>query len=298
MIPFDSIQATYTPVINGALDAALCDLFDDDRRILMDAMRYSTLGQSKRIRPLLVIASAQLFLDDYTPVLPVAAALELVHTYSLIHDDLPAMDNDDIRRGKPSCHKAYSESIAILAGDTLHSLAFEWLISQLMSQFNASAVLRMIGCLARSFGIHGIAGGQILDIATTVQRLDPALLTKIHQLKTGSLIEAALVAPAILIDQPPSTIELLRAIGRDIGLLFQIVDDILDVTGDPATLGKSVHNDNRLDKLTFVSMHGLEAAQKAVDTYAKSALDRVNQIVTGDATLLTSLISYLKTRNR
>ncbi|HYP48799.1 MAG TPA: farnesyl diphosphate synthase [Thermoleophilaceae bacterium] len=222
---------------------------------LEEAMRYSLLAGGKRIRPVLAMATAEALGRDPGEVLPLAAALEMVHTYSLIHDDLPAMDDDDLRRGKPTCHVAFGEDVAILAGDGLFAEALRIVASQPGEPANVLGALRE---LVTAAGVQGMVGGQFLDVAgpSTVE------LRRLHELKTGALI-AASVRCVLLLEgfDGPATIPF-RRFAAELGVVFQIVDDILDVTGDEAELGKPRGSDERHGKATYVSVYGLEQARR------------------------------------
>jgi geranylgeranyl diphosphate synthase type II len=240
---------------------------------LEDAMRYSLLAGGKRIRPVLALATARAVGMAEAAVLPLAAAIELIHTYSLIHDDLPAMDDDELRRGRPTCHVVYGEGVAILAGDGLYAEAFHHLLAA--QEGPPDRVLAAARELASATGVNGMVGGQYLDIAEpapgTGGEGDAAELRHLHELKTGRLIEASVECVLLLAGTPqPATIAL-RAYASELGVLFQIVDDILDVTGTDADLGKMSGSDERLGKLTYVSAFGLERARElAGESHAKA----------------------------
>jgi len=235
---------------------------------LEDAMRYSLLAGGKRIRPVLALATAESLDRDPAHVLPLGAALELIHTYSLIHDDLPAMDDDDTRRGKPTNHKVYGDDVAILAGDALFAEAVTHVLEHQQGEpANLNAALREI---TRAAAVSGMVGGQYVDITASASP-DAAGLRHLHELKTGRLIEASVECVLLLAGTPqPATIAL-RAFASELGVLFQIVDDILDVTGTDTDLGKPPGSDERLGKLTYVSAYGLERARElAGETHAKA----------------------------
>ncbi len=258
---------------------------------LVEAMRYSLLAGGKRIRPVLALATACSRGADPSIVLPAAASLELVHTYSLIHDDLPAIDDDTLRRGRPTCHVAYGEDIAILAGDGLFAEAFHVLLSR--QQGSPEALLAAVTEVAAATGVQGMVGGQFMDVAG-VARTDDDLRT-LHALKTGRLIEAAVVCGAVLTgaaDPGPY-----RAFATEVGLLFQIVDDILDEAGDEEELGKSVGKDREQHKTTYVSRFGLEAARGLAAEAAARAGDRLADLP-GDTSSLAGLTVYIRDRRR
>ncbi|HEV7774329.1 MAG TPA: farnesyl diphosphate synthase [Conexibacter sp.] len=261
---------------------------------LEEAMRYSLLAGGKRIRPVLALAAARAAGADPARVLPLAAALELIHTYSLIHDDLPAMDDDDLRRGRPTCHKAFGENVAILAGDGLYAEAFRHVLTR--QQGDSETILAAVGELAAATGVNGMVGGQYLDV-TERAPAGPEGLRTIHVLKTGKLIAASIVCPLrlVLVDEP-ARIELFRDFASELGVLFQIVDDILDVTGSDERLGKPQGSDERLGKRTYVSAFGLDGARKlAAESYrnASAALERA---APGGATELEQITDFIATR--
>jgi geranylgeranyl diphosphate synthase, type II len=227
---------------------------------LQEAMRYSLLAGGKRIRPVLALATAEALEVEPSTVLPLAGAIELIHTYSLIHDDLPAMDDDDLRRGRPTCHKAFGEDVAILAGDALYAEAFRLLLSAQPAE--PAALLAAATELAAATGVGGMVGGQYIDVAETTAP-GPEGLRHLHELKTGRLIAASVQCVVLLASAPqPATISWLRTFASELGVLFQIVDDILDVTGSSDTLGKRQGSDERLGKRTYVTEFGLDGARK------------------------------------
>ena len=262
---------------------------------LHEAMRYSALAGGKRFRPVLVYASGQALGIEQERLDPVAASIELIHAYSLIHDDLPAMDNDDMRRGRPSCHKAFDEATAILAGDALQALAFDVLAAGLPASEPASlAVIREI---ARACGSTGMAGGQALDLGAVGHRLDESALTTMHQLKTGALIRASVTAPCIMAQAAEQVQTSMAAYGDCVGLAFQVHDDILDVTGDSALIGKNTQADDFLDKPTFPSILGLAESQQHAARLRDEAIAHLDHIP-GDTTVLAWLADYVVSRDR
>nr|GEX59556.1 geranylgeranyl pyrophosphate synthase, chloroplastic-like [Tanacetum cinerariifolium] len=226
-----------------------------------EAMRYSLLAGGKRVRPILCIAACELVGGDEATAMPAACAVEMIHTMSLIHDDLPCMDNDDFRRGKPTNHKAYGEDVAVLAGDSLLALAFEFVANETVG-VPAARVLASVGELAKSVGTEGLVAGQVVDIASTgVQDVGLKQLEFIHIHKTAVLLEAAVVLGAILGGGSETQVEKLRKFARCIGLLFQVVDDILDVTKSSEELGKTAGKDLLTDKMTYPKLMGLEKSR-------------------------------------
>jgi|SRR5579862_3640283 len=227
---------------------------------LEEAMRYSLLGGGKRIRPVLALGTAEAIGIERTDVMPLAAAIELIHTYSLIHDDLPAMDDDDLRRGRPTAHRAFGEDVAILAGDALYAEAFRLLLSRQMGE--PRDLLAAAAKLAAATGAEGMVGGQYIDVAETAPD-GPQGLRRLHELKTGQLIAASIECPLLLAQElEPATIKAFSAFASELGVLFQIVDDILDVIGSLETLGKRQGSDERLAKRTYVTEFGLDGARE------------------------------------
>ena len=238
--------------------------------VIMDAMRYAAMGGGKRLRPFLMVETARMMGYEDKGVYLAAAALECLHVYSLVHDDLPCMDDDDLRRGKPTVHKAYDEAIAVLAGDGLLTYAFE-LLSHEAVHPDPAVRLGLVAGLAKAAGAHGMIGGQVIDITVSESERDEALITQLQDLKTGALIEYGVLAGAALAGANAEQTKTLRLYARDMGLAFQIKDDILDVEGDATLVGKAVGKDENLGKATFVSILGLEAArQKAKDLGQRS----------------------------
>jgi len=254
--------------INKALEAILPPV-DGYESQVVDAMRYALLSGGKRLRPFLVLASASLF-DVPTPrATRVACALECIHTYSLIHDDLPCMDDDDVRRGLPTTHKKYDEATAILAGDALLTLAFE-IIADEKTHHEPLVRTELISSLARESGSHGMVGGQMIDMLANSIELDIGAVARLQQMKTGALIRFAVEAGAIMGRATKDQKHALHNYAHDLGLAFQITDDLLDINGDPAQLGKAVGKDG--DKETFVSLLGEDRARMQANMLADQAV--------------------------
>lgn len=272
--------------------------FTDARATLTEAIQHSLLAGGKRIRPLLSLAVHQLFSQDNGSMIYFACCIELIHTYTLIHDDLPAMDNDDMRRGKPTCHKQFGDDMAILAGDTLNTLAFEVLADKL-TDYNPQRVLYVIKKLAQHIGIDGVVGGQVLDIKAPQAAQTLAHLELLHHKKTGALLYCAIVLPAYLNGASTAICSQLATVAHHLGLLFQIVDDILDVTGNVTQLGKSPGKDALLHKLTYPGLLGLEGAYQhaaAVQKEAESVLDGLKETAGLDTAVLTAMVHYIAQR--
>jgi geranylgeranyl diphosphate synthase type II len=261
---------------------------------LEEAMRYSLLAGGKRIRPVLALATARAIGRDPREVVPLAAAIELIHTFSLIHDDLPAIDDDELRRGQPTSHKRFGEGVAILAGDALYAEAFRLVLRE--QRGDPARVLAAVAELADASGANGIVGGEYIDVRGLAGRKGIGL-RRLHRLKTGRLIGAAIECVLILSDVAPSTVAEFRAFAGELGVLFQIVDDILDATGTDAVLGKPRGSDERHGKLTYVSQYGLERARSmAADSHgrARAALARATP---GGAPELEQMTDLVYTRS-
>lgn len=280
----DRRLADFLPVPEGA-----------DRR-LVEAMRYSMFAGGKRLRPFLVVTSADLFAVSKERSLRVAAAIECIHCYSLIHDDLPAMDDDDMRRGQPTCHKKFDEATAILAGDALMSLAFE-ILADPATHPDANVRCDLIRALAGASGLHGMVGGQIIDLAAENEDLDMGEITRLQQLKTGALICFSVEAGAILGKARPHMRQLLQGYAHDLGLAFQITDDLLDHEGDPVEVGKATGKDATRGKATFVSLMGPGRARQQADMLADQAVEHLAEF--GDkAILLKGLARFVVDRRK
>lgn len=278
-----------------AFDAILT-VPDDPRKRLYEAMRHAAIGGGKRMRPLLVLASAALFNVSRDSALRAACAVECIHIYSLVHDDLPCMDNDDLRHGKPTAHKAFDEATAVLAGDSLHALAFE-LLTDPATHHDPFVRVELCHELARASGPVGMAGGQMMDIVAEQQQFDLATITRLQQLKTGALIAFSVEAGAILGRVPPEGRHGLRGYARDMGLAFQIADDLLDAEGDAAAMGKAVRKDEAAGKATFLSLLGVDRARAQAQLLVDQAIGQLNSF--GDeADLLRDIARFVIERDR
>lgn len=276
--------------------AARLPAADAEPTRLHEAMRYSVLGGGKRVRPALVYATAAALGLPEDSVDGAACAVELIHVYSLVHDDLPAMDNDDLRRGRPTCHKAFDVATAILAGDALQVLAFQILASGSGLAARAEVRLKLIDLLALASGTGGMAGGQALDLAALGRRLSLEEIELMHARKTGALIHASvMMAAACREDLAPAALRGLDDYARAIGLAFQIQDDLLDIEGDPALLGKAIGADRALDKPTYPAVAGMDSARERVRELHERALQALD--VPGlDRTCLVALSNWLLAR--
>lgn len=240
---------------------------------VLDAMAYSLMAGGKRLRPVIMIMAARMCGADEKTVMPFACAVEMIHTYSLIHDDLPAMDNDDLRRGKPTNHKKFGEAAAILAGDALLNMAFEITSEYSCEGVSDRQVLCAVSALSKAAGAMGMIGGQMIDIESENKELSLDELKNLHALKTGALIRASGVCAAVLAGADEAEIKAVDEYCLNLGIAFQIRDDILDVAGDTKTLGKPVGSDKENNKNTFVSLTSLKEAQRLVAEYTKKAAD-------------------------
>ena len=278
----------YLDEINSALKEYLPTADD----VVSQAMRYSVENGGKRIRPALLLEFCRVCGGDYKKAVPFACALEMIHTYSLIHDDLPCMDNDDFRRGKPSCHIAFGEEYALLAGDALLTLAFE---TAMKSNLSAEITVKAAKELAKAAGVMGMVGGQVLDLQNEGKKVGIPDLQKTDELKTGELIIAACVLGCVCAGADDKKIAAAEKYAHDIGIAFQIVDDILDVTSDEETLGKPIGSDEENQKSTYVSLLGIEKSRKTAEELtlnAQKALDAFD----GDVTSLKDFAEKLKNR--
>jgi len=275
---------------------ALLKLPGDARDRLYAAMRHAAIGGGKRLRPLLVTATAALFHVDRAVAVRVVTAVEAIHVYSLVHDDLPCMDDDDMRRGKPTVHRAFDDATAVLAGDSLHALAFEILASP---QTHPDPFVRgeLVSTLALASGPEGMAGGQMMDIEAENATFDLQTVMRLQALKTGALIAASVEMGAILGHVLPEGRTHLRGYARDIGLAFQIADDILDVEGDPELAGKALQKDADAGKGTFVSLMGLERAKQQAEMLVAQANEHLS-CYGSEANLLRAIANYITERDR
>ena len=267
------------PVLEAALDAAL-PAETAWPATIHRAVRYSLFAGGKRIRPLLVLATAEAVGGAAADVLPLACAVEMIHTYSLVHDDLPAMDDDDLRRGKPTSHKVFGEAIAILAGDALLTRAFH-LMAEVPANATAETVRRRLDAIAvvgEAAGTTGLIGGQVLDLESEGRAIEAALLERLHRAKTGALLSACVRGGALLAGAAADERARLDAYASAIGLAFQVVDDVLDGTADDAALGKTAGKDEAVGKATYVSVHGLDTARVIASGLLADALAAVRPL--------------------
>jgi farnesyl diphosphate synthase len=279
------VSAEVDRFFGGLLQSA-----DDGRERLYAAMRHAAIGGGKRLRPLLTAAAGQLFAIDAERALRVGCAIEAIHVYSLVHDDLPCMDNDDLRRGKPTVHRAFGEAEAVLAGDSLHALAFEILADPATHEdpwVRSDLVLE----LARAAGPSGMAGGQMMDLSAEGRELDLAAITRLQQLKTGALIEYCIEAACIMVKLAPDARTPYRGYARNVGLAFQITDDLIDHSGDEAAAGKRTGKDAEAGKATFVSVLGPERARQQASLLVSQAVEHLSEHG-GEADLLRAIAQF------
>ena len=264
---------------------------------LADAMSYALTGGGKRIRPVLMKAVFDLFEGEGWIVEPFMAAIEMIHTHSLVHDDLPAIDNDDYRRGRLTTHKVYGENMGILAGDALLNYAYETMLQAFGLTDDHEKVWRAMRVIANKTGLNGMLGGQCVDVRTDGRPKSDKMLEYVYQNKTSALIEASMMTGAMLAGADKSQVALMEKAGRMIGLAFQIRDDILDVTGDEEKIGKPLHSDERNHKITYVTLHGVEASMLEVLRFTREASVLIASIG-GDDEFILSLIQYLMSRDK
>lgn len=269
------------------------------QKIICEAMNYSVLGGGKRLRPVMMQATYELFGGKEEVIEPFMAAIEMIHTYSLVHDDLPAMDNDDLRRGRATTHIKYNEGLAILAGDGLLNFAFETAMKSFELDADAKKVARALKVLATKAGIYGMIGGQTVDIEAESgnQTLDEETLLFIHKNKTAALIESSMMIGAILAGASEEDVTAVEKIAYNIGIAFQIQDDILDVIGNEEVLGKPIGSDAKNEKLTYVSLKGLEKAKEDVASLSKEAISAI-KFYEKDEKFLSELTVYLIDREK
>jgi farnesyl diphosphate synthase len=280
--------------IDSKFDALLA-LPTDPRSRLVEAMRYAAIGGGKRLRPLLVTATAEMFRVDRDAGVRAGAAVEAIHVYSLIHDDLPCMDDDAMRHGKPTLHRAFDEATAVLAGDALHDLAFE-ILADPSTSGDPFTRIELVGALATASGAQGMAGGQMMDMVAEGESFDLSTITRLQQLKTGALLGASVEMGAILGKIAPEGRTHLRGYARDIGLAFQIADDLLDHEGDEAAAGKALRKDAGAGKQTFVSLLGPERARAQASALVDQAIAHLAQHGT-EADLLRDVARYIVDRS-
>ncbi len=267
------------------------------QKTIMEAMNYSMKSGGKRLRPIMMKECFGIFGGKGDIIYPFMAAIEMIHTYSLVHDDLPAMDNDEYRRGRKTTHVVFGEDMGILAGDALLNYAFETIGKAFIEKPYRESMGKAFALLAEKAGIYGMIGGQTVDVSAGTEEITIDKLTYIYELKTGALLEAAMMAGAVLADASEEQIIMVEKIAHDIGIAFQIQDDILDVTSTTKILGKPVHSDEKNRKTTYVSIIGLEKAKEEVRNLSQKALSRLETIIHKEV-FLYRLIQYLIDREK
>ena len=268
------------------------------QKLIMEAMTYSLLAGGKRLRPMLMQETYRLFDGDSKAIHPFMAAIEMIHTYSLVHDDLPAMDNDEYRRGRKTTHVVYGEDMGILAGDALLNYAFETAFQSFTEEPDEALTIgKALAVLGRKAGIYGMIGGQVIDVKETGHAVPKDVLDTIYELKTGALIECAMMIGAILGGAEEEDVRKVEKIAHYVGIAFQIQDDILDVTSTEEVLGKPIHSDEKNQKTTYVTLLGIEQAQKRVEELSNQAIDLLHQL-SGENEYLEQLLIQLIHRDR
>jgi farnesyl diphosphate synthase len=292
-ISFEEALADAARLTDSALDRLLAVPPDLEARVY-EAMRYAALGSGKRLRPFLVLTSARLFGVNQQCALQAAAAVEMVHAYSLVHDDLPAMDNSDLRRGRPTCHKQFDEATAVLAGDGLLTTAFD-VLAHPDTHVDPAVRCELVAALATAAGATGMVGGQMIDLIAEHRTLDIGAITRLQRMKTGALIAFSCEAGAILAKAPSEARTALRGYAHDLGLAFQIADDLLDVEGSAAETGKPVGADDAAGKATFVSTLGIERARDQAELLVGQAVAHLD-LFGGRAELLREAARFVISR--
>lgn len=293
--------ASYLAEKKILIDAAIDVMVPGEQKqpgILHEAIRYSLFAGGKRIRPILAIIGSEIVGGSIQTVMPLAVAIECIHTYSLIHDDLPAMDDDDLRRGKPTAHKVFGEAVAILAGDALLNLAFEIMLTgPAMRTLPTERLLKATGCLAKASGSSGLIAGQVVDMLSEGKKVDSEQIEFIMKNKTASLISASIKSGAILGGGTKEEVELLGLFGEKLGIAFQIRDDVLDYEGRSSDLGKNVGKDEKRGKATFPSILGIDGAKQLMNSEIGSAIDLIEGF--GDKALYLKLLAlYMGERSK
>ncbi|MFZ5633657.1 MAG: polyprenyl synthetase family protein [Bacillota bacterium] len=283
-------------MVNTALDSLL-PAADQYPGIIHEAVRYSLFAGGKRLRPVLALASAEILGGSVEDIMPAACALELIHTYSLIHDDLPAMDNDDLRRGMPTCHRKYGEAVAILAGDALLTMAFE-LIARcpLTGRINPERLLKVVAEVSEAAGTGGLIGGQVVDITSDAVNVDKETLAYIHRNKTGAMYRASVRTGAILSGAGAEDLRRFTGYADHLGMAFQITDDILDIVGDEKRMGKPAKSDIKNNKATYPALYGLEEARRMAAVQADGALRSI-AVYDARADFLRELVKFVINRS-
>ena len=283
----DKLQILYNNKIDKVTDIiySFCPTEEGLQQTVIDAINYSVKAGGKRLRPLVLLETLKLFGGEEEEAYPFMAAIEMIHTYSLVHDDLPAMDNDKYRRGKLTTHAKFGENMAILAGDALLNYAYEIMSDAVMNSKYPKRAIRAMQTIARKAGIYGMVGGQTVDVENEGKEMSIDTINYIHNLKTAALIEGSMMAGAILAGAKAEEIDIVEKIAKSIGVAFQIQDDILDVTGDTNQLGKAVLSDEKNHKTTYVSLLGVNISKEHVKRYSRDAIELLESLNKDDAFL-------------
>ena len=283
----DKLQILYNNKIDKVTDIiySFCPTEEGLQQTVIDAMNYSVKAGGKLLRPLVLLETLKLFGGEEEEAYPFMAAIEMIHTYSLVHDDLPAMDNDKYRRGKLTTHAKFGENMAILAGDALLNYAYEIMSDAVMNSKYPKRAIRAMQTIARKAGIYGMVGGQTVDVENEGKEMSIDTINYIHNLKTAALIEGSMMAGAILAGAKAEEIDIVEKIAKSIGVAFQIQDDILDVTGDTNQLGKAVLSDEKNHKTTYVSLLGVNISKEHVKRYSRDAIELLESLNKDDAFL-------------
>lgn len=283
----DKLQILYNNKIDKVTDIiySFCPTEEGLQQTVIDAMNYSVKAGGKRLRPLVLLETLKLFGGEEEEAYPFMAAIEMIHTYSLVHDDLPAMDNDKYRRGKLTTHAKFGENMAILAGDALLNYAYEIMSDAVMNSKYPKRAIRAMQTIARKAGIYGMVGGQTVDVENEGKEMSIDTINYIHNLKTAALIEGSMMAGAILAGAKAEEIDIVEKIAKSIGVAFQIQDDILDVTGDTNQLGKAVLSDEKNHKTTYVSLLGVNISKEHCKRYSRDAIELLESLNKDDAFL-------------
>ncbi|MEG2295149.1 MAG: polyprenyl synthetase family protein [Oscillospiraceae bacterium] len=285
MMDFQNRYHQYANLIEKELEKQLAFLYLPQQTVV-EAMKYSLLGGGKRFRAILTLAFSEQLFQNIEDAIPLACAVEMIHAYSLIHDDLPCMDNDDLRRGKPSCHIAYGEAIALLAGDALLTNSFWCITSNEYSQkIEAKNILKVASLAAHTSGFLGMIGGQVMDMQSEAKQISISELQQLHHLKTGELIRFSAVSVCMLNNGSEKVLDTVSNFAKEIGIAFQVIDDILDVIGDNKLLGKKVGSDVENNKTTYVSLLGLEKAKKIAQNHINTAKHHLDTLGIQDSFL-------------
>ncbi|RKD34564.1 polyprenyl synthetase family protein [Thermohalobacter berrensis] len=288
----------YKKIIEDNIDKILPKSNNKYQSKVFDSMRYSIFAGGKRLRPILTLKTCELISGDYKPAIPFALAIEMIHTYSLIHDDLPAMDDDNYRRGKLTNHRVYGEAMAILAGDGLLNFAYEVMNEAILENNKDNhRLIKAFSKIATAAGVYGMIGGQVVDILSENTKIDADTLDFIHKHKTSALIEASIVSGAIIGGASDNEINALEKYGKSIGLGFQIRDDILDTIGDMKKLGKDIGSDEEKNKSTYISLYGLENSINKTKELCEEAINSLSIFNQKDISFFVELAKYLVNRD-